>query len=409
MCCFSRPVKLVAKTKIFVGDQADGRQALVYAMDVELGEELAMVLPLPVPRGSAEDAVQFVSLEGYATFFDDMAAAFPDTFLAAQAKGFGLSRGAPVVRTLVVHDVGEFEASFVPTRADFARLDPRFQLPAEAWDQLPQYDDWGFAVFRLEPSKGWFGKTKRQSVHPMAFTFPRRDPHALFFPTVHIHDGHVAPKARFDHQLYAQASPLLDALVGWAPSNGPLGERVDVGRARGLVDPARSGRTTMLFGDLPNEDTWLRAPAGVRLDDLRGRGETWAFTVKAGWAFATGELADARHRAWHETASTRLPALCRALREGLPALLGEKRAAWRLAPLTDALAPHFMNGPHLWRGSSWLDQDGAGTPGGPGKVKVTAFTDRVEPQDITLGFAELPDDARLREIQQALCAILDAA
>src|SRR5947207_1396543 len=106
--------------------------------------------------------------------------------------------------------------------------------------------------------------------------------------------------------------------------------------------------------------------------------------------------------AWQETATTKLAALCRALREGVPGLLDANRIAWQLAPLTDDLAPHFMNGPHLWSGTSWLDQGGPGRPGGPGRVKLIAYTDRVEPQDVMIGFAQLPNDERLGEIQKAL-------
>ena len=36
MCIFSRGVRHVGATRIFVGDRADGRQALIYAMEVEL-------------------------------------------------------------------------------------------------------------------------------------------------------------------------------------------------------------------------------------------------------------------------------------------------------------------------------------------------------------------------------------
>ncbi len=55
-----------------------------------------------------------------------------------------------------------------------------------------------FAVFKL--------KAGAMSVHPMAFSFPRRDPQTVFFPTVHIHDGKVHEKADFDHIIYCQPS-----------------------------------------------------------------------------------------------------------------------------------------------------------------------------------------------------------
>ena len=49
MCCFSRPVTSVSSTKIFARDAGGGRQHLVYSMNYKAAEDLAMVLPLPVP------------------------------------------------------------------------------------------------------------------------------------------------------------------------------------------------------------------------------------------------------------------------------------------------------------------------------------------------------------------------
>jgi hypothetical protein len=77
MCIFSRGVRHVGATRIFVGDRADGRQALIYAMEVELAAPTAMVLPLPTPAGCSEDAVEFVSLARYPSLFDDLDRAFP--------------------------------------------------------------------------------------------------------------------------------------------------------------------------------------------------------------------------------------------------------------------------------------------------------------------------------------------
>jgi len=100
--------------------------------------------------------------------------------------------------TLQVHEVGSFEASFVPTLNDFDRLDSRFRLPEQIWHQLPIYEDYAFAVFKLKPGA--------KQIHPMAFEFPRRNIDQMFFPTVHIHDGKVDVKAHFDHSLYCQAA-----------------------------------------------------------------------------------------------------------------------------------------------------------------------------------------------------------
>jgi hypothetical protein len=196
MCCFSRSVNLVANTNIFARAGEGNRQYLVYSMAYAADEELAMILPLPTPPNSAEEAVQFIDLSGYPRFFDDLKMGFPVSRGGFQPQGPTRQFLAPA--PLKVHEVGSFEASFVPTQNDFARLDPRFRLPSEAWKALPQYKDWGFAVFKLKPGA--------KTVHPMAMSFPRREPKQLFFPTVHIHDGEAHAKAEFDHALYCQLS-----------------------------------------------------------------------------------------------------------------------------------------------------------------------------------------------------------
>ena len=77
MCCFSRPVQRVSATNIFARSSADGRQFVVYSMTLKAAENLAMILPLPVPVRTAEDAVKFINLEKYADFFHDLHRGFP--------------------------------------------------------------------------------------------------------------------------------------------------------------------------------------------------------------------------------------------------------------------------------------------------------------------------------------------
>lgn len=105
-------------------------------------------LPLPVPPASPDDAVRFIDLSGYPYFFEALDSGFP----AHRSLGRGPSRGATMslAPTLVAHDVGAFEASFVPALADFDRLDARFRLPPQTWGSLPSYRDHGFAVFKLD-------------------------------------------------------------------------------------------------------------------------------------------------------------------------------------------------------------------------------------------------------------------
>jgi hypothetical protein len=242
---FSGRVERVSGTSIYARGAPDGRQVLVYEMSVAAREPVAMVLPLPVPVGTDEGAVRFINLERGPAFFARMRAGFvvpTRSFAAPQGLAFAM---------LAVHDVGAFEASFVPRVADFARLDPRFRLPQQAWDALPAYADWGFAVFKLKTVS-----SEPRPVHPMAFEFPRRDPTRLFFPTVHVHDGEVHPRAGFDHALYCQTRAVLSDAV-WTRSEGEARLFMEEPAfALGLVDPAASYFERKLAGTLPNEDTW---------------------------------------------------------------------------------------------------------------------------------------------------------
>lgn len=258
MCCFSRPVKHVSKTQILAAGAGDARQALIYSMDFAASEDLAMILPLPVPPRPPDDAVRFVDLSGYADLFADLRRAFPEVVLVA--RGPAPANLAPR-QTLKVHAVGDFEASFVPTVGDFERLDERFRLAPGLWEKLPQYRDHGLAVFKLRGAGGLFGRLRAETktIHPMAFVFPRRDPDQLFFPTVHIHDGEVHPQATFDHTLYCQTGSARSPGRMWVPSDGPIGRHIQAARVGGLVNgDAPAFRLTML-GALPNRDTLIPA------------------------------------------------------------------------------------------------------------------------------------------------------
>jgi len=399
MCMFSRNVRFVGGTRIFARRMRE-RQVLAYAMSVEMDEALAMVLPLPVPASPPEDAVEFVDLKGYPKLFDDLANAFP-VLVAGAMQSYGLSREPPVKRALVVHDVGDFVASFVPARKDFARLDARFRLDDSVFDRLPQYGDWGFAVFQLKPSKN------KQDVHPMAFSFPSRD-EGIFFPTVHVHHGQVESHANFDHMLYCQADGVLGATLTWSHSPKPLGENVDASRACGLVDGGAIGFQQALFGSLSNEDVWLRAPEGLGLDDLRGRGDCFEFAIGSMFAHAFGKLPENMER-WRHTGQHRLGDVSRSLRERLPALVASRRAAWRLAPIAPDMPEHFMNGPQLWSGTTYLNGRPSPARGGRGVVTFSPFTDRVHTQTVRLGFDAIPEDDVVSEIVRALKEILDRA
>lgn len=266
MCCFTQPVEHVAETCIFAR-AAGAVQTLVYSMTYAAARELAMVLPLPVPPGSPEDALQFIDLESCADFFEELREGFPEP--VPQRSGAGdvemLSIGAAM--PLKVVDVGQFEASFVPAPMDFGRLDERFRLPAELWLQLNTYADWGFAVFKLK------AVASDARVHPMAFRFPRRDLRRLFFPTIHIHDGHLGRAAHFDHELYCQPEPHTNwHLEGWDESWASARRFMRCEAAAQIVDLAFPVWRMKLEGALENVDTWLgpggRIPAPLEDDTL---------------------------------------------------------------------------------------------------------------------------------------------
>ncbi len=250
MCCFTGVVQSVAATKIFARPWRDGNQFLVYGMSVNFKNELAMVLPIPVPKNSDERAVRFVDLKGYPEFFPDMAAGFPASRSVTMGAAGGVARAAPAAPRLEVHSVGNFEASFVPKIADFARLDARFRLADGVWDQLPDYLDYGFAVFKLKPSQ--------KSTHAMAFAFPRANRKQLFFPTVHIHDGKVHATAEFDHVLYFQLSDAdYSPKHGWIESTVPAGMFMNMQKAGNYLDANLHCYRREIRGREKNTDIWL--------------------------------------------------------------------------------------------------------------------------------------------------------
>ncbi len=251
MCCFSRPVKDVSATKIFARMSDKARQYVVYSMKLDAGEDLAMILPIPVPAQTADDAVKFINLEKYEDFFADLKKGFPDPPAGAAGHSRIASGAVTAKPMLEVVSVGSFEASFVPSIKDFSRLDDRFRLPQSAWDELPQYKQFGFAVFKL--------KKGNKRIHPMAFDFPTADPQHLFFPTVHIHDGKVHDKADFDHNLYAQVddSQNKKQILYWRESEQHAENFVDIKRAQNLVEPKAHVYLKTIHGIEKNEDTLL--------------------------------------------------------------------------------------------------------------------------------------------------------
>ena len=260
MCCFAQPILSVSDTNLFarLSTADSASQLLVYQMQFESQVQNAMILPLPVAIPSREDSVRFISLKHYDDFFKDLSRGFPSE--APPTRGFlPWNRMAPTADAqLVVHDVGDFVASFVPTLADFRRLDSQFVIPKESWEKLPEYSDYGFAVFQLKSLAG--------KPHPMAFEFTTRWPGRIFFPTVHIHDGEVHDMDQFDHVLYLQ-HPEFDRVVGtyrgprtpdattrFVRSKWPAQNFCKTGRTEGIVVPNQLVHRTEIRGLQRNQD-----------------------------------------------------------------------------------------------------------------------------------------------------------
>ena len=288
MCIFAgtHPIDQVSGTQIFARVGEGSQQLLAYSMNVAAPSDVAMILPLPIPPGCGDDALRFIDLSAYHELFEDLNTAFPVPRALSSRRAQDTTT-MPVPSFLVVHDVGAFEASFVPSQADFSRLDPRFRIAPEVWAQLPVYEDYGFAVFKLKfdraptPSHSHasgrepqgrrarrFGRTHAsprtgasKTFHPMAFSFPRRHAKRLFFPTVHIHDGAVQESAAFDHTLYCQRDlentiRTVEGMPSWEQSMGPASEFVDITRSAGLLAPNKYIFRTRLRGQRANQDTW---------------------------------------------------------------------------------------------------------------------------------------------------------
>ena len=388
MCCFSRHVEKVWSTRIFARPLEAGRQLLVYGMSLEVASDVAMILPIPVPPGSRDDAVRFVDMSARPTFFDDVSALFPELVPQAGNLSFGLLAAQPA-SVLVVHDVGDFEASFVPEIRDFSRLDARFRLPSDVWDALPTYADWGFCVFKLKApaSSGRSGllglfkapKPSSRKVHPMAFEFPRRDASQLFFPTVHVHDGLVHPTAQFDHELYCQTEPGWEPLMQWERS-ASRGDALAEG-ARRWVEPSAWLYKRALAGELPNRDTYL-AQAKLRARTVVSA--TFRVRMHAAYEHVIDDgraPLDARVKKWMRVSEAERVRV----RDGVTATLAEI----------------FADHQGAWSLGAFSHEGGYET--------FSASNERIEPQDVDVAFAVAPTSDVRAAVQDAVQRAFDRA
>ncbi len=294
MCCFAGPVASVRNTRIFARLSGSGTQLLAYQMEYSSeSAENAMILPLPVRTPATDASVRFIDVEAYGLFFDDLERGFPvkESWTLARSKSETATASAAAAPELVVHEVGSYVASFVPSIADFARLAPRFRIAPAVWARIPAYADYGFAVFQL--------KSKEGRPHPMALELESRMPDQIFFPTVHIHDGEVHDREGFDHALYLQSEAfdrvvgeyvnhdVLDPATDFVRSDRVAGERVGAARSHALVAPALLVHKRELRGTYDNEDQVFGMPeASIVPPSVRRHGWPYGPLVLAGAGLA---------------------------------------------------------------------------------------------------------------------------
>ncbi len=235
MGCFSGDVTRVANTRIFARATEQGTQILVVQLDYAADTDIALIVPLPTPQATATDGVKFIDL-----------ATYPDFFGALQG-GFPIARSGPPelpsTSAVPARGVGTLNASFLPSRADFANLESQYRIPDEVWDQLPEYSDYGFAVIKLSADA--------HTVPPMALDFPMRDPHLLYFPTVSIQKNTVPENAYFDHDLFCQSH------VGWMRSYDTARSFMDTELVGNVIDPNFRVERFTVLGIHPNSDIVL--------------------------------------------------------------------------------------------------------------------------------------------------------
>src|SRR5438094_7537452 len=108
MCCFSGHGESLAGTSIFARAAAGGGQILVYELTMSARDDVAMILPLPIPPRAREDAVRFIALDGYRNFFAALALGFPEPVSGDLFRGVPSAAQQAPLRVLAV---GDFEAS----------------------------------------------------------------------------------------------------------------------------------------------------------------------------------------------------------------------------------------------------------------------------------------------------------
>jgi len=279
----------ISKTHIFAGHGREDFQSIVYDLSIASSAHAAMILPLPVVIGDSSDVINFIDLSAYPDFFDDLNRVCVCEYDSFTTDFDSVCGGLEPESVLAVHQVGDYEASYVPSLADFDRLDSCFRLSDEVWKQMPDYKDYGFAVFQLKIVLSQEADSNDNAVHPMAFEFRARYPDRLYFPSVHVHDGAFHQSAGFMHKFFCQRDEarqefkqqrallqgfesteelflskdsmlLASGSYDWFYSSLDVaGNVLSLDPIESLIAPDKKIYAMTLFGEYKNQDVWMGA------------------------------------------------------------------------------------------------------------------------------------------------------
>ena len=213
MCIIVNPVVKVTSTKIWVSPNNTGtRQLTIYSNNVDTHKKNAMILPVPTTDA---DSIRFIDFSFYQRFFNDCQSCFRSTkpllYSSSQTLGISLSNNRFKRSTLIVHDVGSYKASIVPSLADFDRLDKSvFRVTGDLGNMLQRTYSSGFSFIVCQLEKGAI------NYHPFAYTHTLAQNGKLFVPTKHWHadpnsgDGNSLLSRFLSRNVFSDSGTVYD-------------------------------------------------------------------------------------------------------------------------------------------------------------------------------------------------------
>jgi hypothetical protein len=248
-----------------------GNQYIVYSVEYSSPTDVALILPIPVVPGDA--SVQFVPMDCYDDFFNNLASGF-----VAPSTGRWIQDMSGGGETFAVQSVRPKGAFYVPTFDDFARLDLSLRPSVDLLDKFPNYRDFGFVVLKLPSTDlpaGTGGLSAQALLElrqqygcevvsparlsPIAFRFASREPRCVYFPLTIFEGDEYKPIVEFDHTLYLQHDKLGNEFaqhhVGHVSLRASNFMR-DSGKD-GVVHPRSCCFRRILRGSAANQDLWV--------------------------------------------------------------------------------------------------------------------------------------------------------